>query len=293
MSIGINIDFLSLEQKLGPHATRFSIRMFGNAASACGHPDGVGYDDVISDTLNMPQLQALYQHIGALLSKATSVVDDAKDDDGDDLGLTPSAPRKTTKAVPKTSGAYLRAQARTLRQQPPAAVDAFDDEDADDDGPEEIPSRAKTLQPIMDQVGRFVDRIANNKRRDPRRIACRFLEEAVELVLATGATTQNVWSSVADSIHNQALKASADGRTVFPSQLVETHSRMNTRAEIADVRLTLLDLCYVCGITEHSVIATLNGKFRILNARPVSEFVTDGQTFYVKKSHVNAPATRI
>jgi phosphoribosyl-ATP pyrophosphohydrolase len=303
MSIG-NIDFLTLYQqhvRTSSASPEFCLRMCGDAIGAStGYLDNPDYDDVIVASLSLHQLQALYRHVKALLDTAN----------GSDVDAGAGDPRDgqpaNNKAVPKNSGAYLKAgekapiRSTTVVKSEDAEADIdVDDFDDYDDEDEVTPRKAKTVPPSyyakagVESMGALVDKIANNKRRDPRRIACRFLEEAVELVLATGATTQNVWSAVSDSIHNQALKASDNGRTVFPSQLVETYNRMRVRAELADVRLTLFDLCYVCGITDTSVIATMNAKFRSLRSRSTSDFVTDAQTFYLKKPHVNAPATDI
>lgn len=95
-------------------------------------------------------------------------------------------------------------------------------------------------------IGRFVDSIAG-KKRTASAVAGRLLEETVELGLATGLTPGQIMSHVADALHNQALKASAEaGRTVFPSQLVADASEV--AEECADVGLILKDLCHVAKV---------------------------------------------
>ena len=277
MSIG-SIDFLTLT-----HTT---------------YADGPGFklefevdneDEIYTRKLSITQLQGLHTHIENLLKAVNAM---------------PAG--KVAAPVVKTFGVKGKAA-------PPApSADEDDDDDAGvmDDGEDDldVESRPKpTTKPTTPNrnlayrsgtvmayhIGCFADRVANNQRRDPRRIATRVLEEVVELVLASGATTQSVWSAVADSIHNQALKASTTGRTVFPSQLVEVYDRRSILKEIADVRLVLLDLQHVTNLTTTSVESEMGRKLRNLQTHRVEDYATDGHTFYLKKPHVNAPATSI
>lgn len=150
-----------------------------------------------------------------------------------------------------------------------------------------------------EEIGTLVDRITQNanrgKPRSAARIACRVLEECVEMCLAAGTTPQAILSGVADSLHNQALKASATGGpTVFPSQIQTPHDRTELTGEIADVHLVLADLMYVSGISTRDVLAAERRKFEKLSS-PDAQFATDadGHTFYMRKPHVkdNTPST--
>lgn len=148
----------------------------------------------------------------------------------------------------------------------------------------------RQVDPI--DIGTMVDIIAHNSRRAPTRVAQRVLEECVELCLATGMTAAQIYNGVADSIHNQCVKASTL-RTVFPSQYQEIYDRPSIIKEIADVRLVLLDLMHVCGsIKIGTVDNAIRAKFNKLKGYEVSDFVSDGHTFYLKKAHISTQATQ-
>lgn len=143
---------------------------------------------------------------------------------------------------------------------------------------------AGSVHPV--EIGSLVDWITQNSRRSPVKVARRVLEECVEMCLAAGTTPQEILTGVSDSLHNQALKASAtDNVTVFPSQIKAIFSRRELIKEIADVYLVLADLMYVSGISPSSVYASSREKFKRLSD-PSAQFATDGHTFYLRKPHV-------
>jgi NTP pyrophosphatase (non-canonical NTP hydrolase) len=130
------------------------------------------------------------------------------------------------------------------------------------------------------EIGAFVDAIAG-KTRSPSAVAGRLLEEAVELALAAGLSTGEVLSHVADSLHNQALKASAtSGVTVFPSKLAADPSEL--AEECADVSLILKDLCHVAAIDLAPIEAAKWSKFKEKKFR-----VSETGTLYAIKPHIN------
>ncbi len=174
-----------------------------------------------------------------------------------------------------------RAEALALRDSIDATLAALDPDTS---------ALAKPTVPTVIEVGSLVDRIARNDRRSPQRIAQRCLEEMIELCLATGLRYGQITSSVADAVHNQCLKSS-QYRTVFPSQYEELYDSSAVRKEAADVRLVMLDLLYVCGLNESSVRQQMLDKFAKLKSHSLTDFATDGHTFYLKKPHVSAPAT--
>jgi hypothetical protein len=150
----------------------------------------------------------------------------------------------------------------------------------------------KQSVPTVLEVGRFVDKIARNNRRNPQRIAQRALEEMVEVCFSTGLEVGQIYASVSDAIHNQCLKQSAFwSRTVFPSQFRDRYDPNEVQKEVADLRLVLLDLLYTCGLSEHNVRVKMSEKFEALTSHGPEDFATDNHTFYLKKPHVNAPAT--
>lgn len=146
------------------------------------------------------------------------------------------------------------------------------------------PAPTDGVQPA--EIGSLVDWITQNSRRSPVKVARRVLEECVEMCLAAGTTPQEILTGVSDSLHNQALKASAtDNVTVFPSQIKAIFSRRELTKEMADVQLVLADLMYVSGISPSSVHASSREKFERLSD-PSAQFATDGHTFYLRKPHV-------
>jgi hypothetical protein len=149
-------------------------------------------------------------------------------------------------------------------------------------------------QVTVDEIGNFVDEIACNKRREIRIVVRRALEELVELCLASGCSVAQITNGVADSIHNQCLKASKKyGHTIFPSQLTQEYDFMEIVKELADTYLVLKDFQHAAGIDAAKVACEERNKFEKLKSTPPSGFVTDGHTFYLKKPHVgdNVPST--
>lgn len=101
-------------------------------------------------------------------------------------------------------------------------------------------------------VGTFVDSITIQHLDTPRRttaaVAGRFIEEAVELCLATGMNPKDIMGHVMDSIHNQVGKAGRKaGRVIYPTYYTEEVSRANIAEEAADCAIILKDLSYVGG----------------------------------------------
>lgn len=129
------------------------------------------------------------------------------------------------------------------------------------------------------QIGSFIDSVAG-KIRTPASVAGRLLEEAVELGLAAGLSTAEIFGHVADALHNQALKASEKAsKTVFPSKLIA--DSVELPEECADVSLVLKDLCWVAGV---KLAEEEERKFEIFKKKTFS--VTPSGTVYAVKSHI-------
>lgn len=138
-----------------------------------------------------------------------------------------------------------------------------------------------------DEVGRAVDTVCNNKRRDIRKVAGRFLEEAVELAAACGVTPAEMRSHVEDSIHNMCLKQSfMDGRTVFPSQLTTEYNSNDVVAEAGDTLLLLKDVLYLSGHLQSSAERFAALKHLQVRNLPAAYTSYDGSTFYKRKDHI-------
>lgn len=137
------------------------------------------------------------------------------------------------------------------------------------------------------EIGNRVDEITGNKRRNPKRVFLRALEEMAELGLEFGVTQAEMFSAISDSVHNQCLKISeSSGATVFPSQLELTYDVQRVIKEMADVKLVMLDLCYVTQIETWRVNNQVKEKYLKLIKTPLSNFTSDGNTFYLKKPHI-------
>ena len=136
------------------------------------------------------------------------------------------------------------------------------------------------------EIGTLVDKIAGNAHRSPAKVARRVLDECVEMCLEAGTTPHEILVGVTDSLHNQAIKLSADSAvTLFPSQLQRCGTKVALTKEIADVHLVLADLLYVSEISVSDVSTEQRTKFSRLSS-PEAKFATDGHTFYLKKSHI-------
>lgn len=135
------------------------------------------------------------------------------------------------------------------------------------------------VAPTVSEVGVFIDSVAG-KVRTPADVAGRLLEEVVELSLAAGLATADIYSHVTDALHNQSLKASQNlGRTIFPSQLVGEQVELGE--ECADVGLVLKDLCHVAGVDPSREEALKWGKFTQKQFR-----VSPSGTLYAVKPHI-------
>lgn len=102
-------------------------------------------------------------------------------------------------------------------------------------------------------IGEFVDRVSaqepNAEYRTPEAVAGRFLEEAVELCLATGMTPVKLMAHVMDAIHNQCSKAGRRAeRVIYPSYYTQPVDDVEIAEEMADCRLLLKDLEYITGL---------------------------------------------
>lgn len=112
----------------------------------------------------------------------------------------------------------------------------------------ELVAAALRTEPKAADVGKYIDAVAG-KKRTPKAVAGRLLEEAVELLLEAGGTPLEVMGHVMDSLHNQALKVSRTAnRTVFPSQMEAVKDPEGLAGECADIRLLVRDLEHVAGI---------------------------------------------
>lgn len=131
------------------------------------------------------------------------------------------------------------------------------------------------------EIGEFVDGIAG-KKRTPRAVAGRLIEEVVELGLSVGMTPGEIFEHVTDSLHNQALKSSLKkGRTVFPSEIESTYITGDVSEECVDVSLVLKDLCHV---TQTDLDAEEDAKF--IRFRALNFQVSKAGTLYGQKAHI-------
>jgi hypothetical protein len=137
------------------------------------------------------------------------------------------------------------------------------------------------------QIGKLVDKITENNNRSPIVIFQRVIEEMLELGLELGASAEHMYQAINDSVHNQCLKHSkVVGHTVFPSQLPTRYSHSDVIKEMADIRLVMKDLMYVCCVREDSVNIAETTKFNNLASAPLAQFSANRHTFYIKKYHV-------
>lgn len=125
-------------------------------------------------------------------------------------------------------------------------------------------------------VGKFVDSKGGVKRK-AKAVTGRLIEEVVELALSCGLTTGEIFGHVADSLHNQSLKASTE-KTIAPSRL--TDSIENVVGEIADVSIITKDLAYVLKVDLPSAEQAKWNEFIKKDFH-----VTESGLIYAKKPH--------
>jgi NTP pyrophosphatase (non-canonical NTP hydrolase) len=132
-------------------------------------------------------------------------------------------------------------------------------------------------------IGEFVDSIAG-KTRKPAAVAGRLIEEVVELGLAAGISTGEIYAHVTDAIYNQAVKlTSKNDFTVFPSHFSSTGitSVGEVSDEVADVSLLLKDFCHVSGLQLSEIEYAKFCKIKTLEF-----YVSPQGTIYAKKPHI-------
>ena len=113
--------------------------------------------------------------------------------------------------------------------------------------------------PTPHEIGEFVDRVSaqepNSHYRTPAAVAGRFIEEAVELCLATGVSPTEIMAHVMDAVHNQCAKAGRRAeRVIYPSYYTQPYDDNEIAEEIADCNLLLKDLQYVTGLLDTDTI---------------------------------------
>jgi NTP pyrophosphatase (non-canonical NTP hydrolase) len=152
--------------------------------------------------------------------------------------------------------------------------------------------------PDSTTVGRFIDsKTVGHTQRTPQAVAGRLIEETVELALVVGVKSGKIFDHVADSLANQAIKASMSNRhTMFPSQLNDDYVAptegtdavvlhdINIAGEVADVRLVLKDLLHVL---QFNVEVMDEAEARKWASFIEKEFrVAENGCLYAKKLHV-------
>lgn len=99
------------------------------------------------------------------------------------------------------------------------------------------------------EVGQLADSVPGSDLRTTATVSGRLLEEAVELCLAAGLTSQEIMGHVVDSLQNQYLKLAVKvERTVFISERTVAAQFGSVADEVADLQLMLADLCHVANV---------------------------------------------
>ncbi len=145
--------------------------------------------------------------------------------------------------------------------------------------------------PEASDIGKLVDSLDEPsmiRTRDVTAVAARAMEEMVELCLAAGLNSGAIMSAVVDALANQAIKQSHEfKRTVYPSEIDADTSIQELAGEVADVRLLLKDLLWVCGAEAEAHQAELRLMTKLLAAKTAGELYLDHSgTMRRKKAHV-------
>lgn len=115
-----------------------------------------------------------------------------------------------------------------------------------------------------------------------REAGMRFIEEAVELALATGLSAQEVLVHVADAIHNEAHKIKK-----YPSEMGATLNphRGNLKVEIIDAIICADYIRFVAGIEIYNIMPAMDEKLELLRLRALSDdYVMVGKRIYKKEA---------
>lgn len=99
-------------------------------------------------------------------------------------------------------------------------------------------------------IGKATDQVPGSEKRTVASVAGRLLEEVVELCLAAGLTTEQIYGHATDSIYNQYVKVSkASGGILYPSSYRFQFNKEELAGEIGDVRVMLEDVAYRAGLS--------------------------------------------
>lgn len=136
-------------------------------------------------------------------------------------------------------------------------------------------------------IGKATDKVPGSEKRTVASVSGRLLEEVVELCLAAGLTTEQIYGHVTDSVYNQYVKVSKNsGAIQYPSSYKFTPNMAELAGEIGDVRVMLEDVAYRAGLD-------CNGCFEDRKAA-FFEKVSDGRFYanekgllYVRKPHMD------
>jgi hypothetical protein len=97
----------------------------------------------------------------------------------------------------------------------------------------------------------------------------RFIEEAVELAMATGLSPQEVLVHVTDAIYNETRKEQQlRGKLIYPSEMpVRRESASNIMVEISDVRICADYIRHICSIPKDTQAAHMQTKAELVRER--------------------------
>lgn len=140
-------------------------------------------------------------------------------------------------------------------------------------------------------IGLYADKVSGSKMRTPATVAGRTLEECVELCLASGLTTGEIYSHVTDSIHNQYVKlAKQQGSIKYPSESIDCVSFEDRQDEIAgeigDVLCMLHDMAHVSNINIEEAYAIKLKSF-IGKVESGKFYANKRGNLYVRKPHMS------
>ena len=140
------------------------------------------------------------------------------------------------------------------------------------------------------EIGKLADSVKGSEKRTSISVAGRTMEEMVELCLAAGMTTGEIYEHVNDAIFNQFLKSSRTrGDIHYPSEPmmdVDLEHRTDLIAdEIADVSIMLQDLAHVSNVNIDHAVAF---KTQIFKDKIESGqfYANSSGNLYVRKPHM-------
>lgn len=140
---------------------------------------------------------------------------------------------------------------------------------------------------VFSCIGEATDTVLGADKRTVAGVAGRLLEEVVELCLAAGLSTEQIYGHATDSIYNQYVKLSKNsGAIQYPSAYKFQFSKEDLAGEIGDVRVMLEDVAHRAGL--NADLCFEDRKLAFFQKVKEGRFYANNKgLLYVRKPHMD------